>query len=62
VPLDQVHLFEEQLLRHYHDEFPEVVEQLKKERKLSDELDARLKELVGNFKRQFVARAGESKK
>jgi F-type H+-transporting ATPase subunit alpha len=62
VPLDQVHLFEEQLLRHYHDEFPEVVEQLKKERKLSDELDARLKELVGNFKRQFVTRAGESKK
>jgi len=54
VPLNRVHAFEEALLKHYHDEFPEVVEQLKKERQLSNELDAKLKEITGNFKKTFV--------
>lgn len=56
VPIDQVHDFEEQLLRCYHDEFPELVEQLIKERKLSDELDAKFKGVVKNFKSVFVSR------
>ncbi len=55
VPLDQVHAFEEALLRHYRDEFPEVVEQLKQERKLTDEIDGKLKEVVKNFKQTFMA-------
>jgi F-type H+-transporting ATPase subunit alpha len=56
VPLQHVHEFEEKLLRHYHDEFPEVREQLARERTLSDPLDAKLKEIVGNFKRSFQAK------
>jgi len=56
VPLQRVHEFEEKLLRHYHDQFPEVREQLARERTLSDPLDAKLKEVVGNFKRSFVAK------
>jgi len=54
VPLHRVHEFAEKLLRHYHDEYPELREQLARERTLSDPLDAKLKEIVGNFKRRFV--------
>ena len=54
VPLARVHEFEEKLLRHYHDEYPEVCEQLTRERTLSDALDAKLKEVVGAFKRRFA--------
>jgi len=55
LPLEQVATFEKALLRHYHDEYPELVEQLARERQLSDELDAKLREIVKNFKRAFVA-------
>ena len=53
VPLDRVAEFEEKLLKHYRDEFPEVREQLVAGRKMTDELDAKLKEIVGNFKKRF---------
>jgi F-type H+-transporting ATPase subunit alpha len=53
IPLERVREFEEKLLKHYHDEFPEVREQLTKDRKMTDELDAKLKEIVGNFKKRF---------
>jgi F-type H+-transporting ATPase subunit alpha len=56
LPIPRVHAFEQALLKHYHDEFPEVVEQLQRERKLSDELDAKLKEIVGNYKKVFLAK------
>ena len=55
VPLDQVRAFEQALLRHYHDEHPEIIEQLQRERQLSDELDTKLREIVKNFKRSFAA-------
>jgi F-type H+/Na+-transporting ATPase subunit alpha len=55
LPLSRVREFEQTLLKHYHDEFPEVCEQLSKEKKLTDELDAKMKEIVANFKRQFVS-------
>jgi len=58
LPLAQVRPFEQGLLKFYHDEHPEVVAQLDREKKLTDELDAKLKELVGVFKRQFVQRSG----
>jgi F-type H+-transporting ATPase subunit alpha len=57
LPLKKVHDFEHALLKHYHDEHPELVQQLKSERKLSDELDAKLKSTVANFKKAFVATA-----
>jgi F-type H+-transporting ATPase subunit alpha len=55
VPLNRVADFERELLKHYHDEHPEIVAQLMKERKLSDELDAKLKEVVAAFKKAFMA-------
>jgi F-type H+-transporting ATPase subunit alpha len=55
VPLARVHDFEEKLLRHYHDEHPQVREQLARERTMSDAMDAKLKELVGNFKKTFAS-------
>ena len=54
IPLNQVRAFEQELLAHYRDEFPEVRAQLVKERQLTDALDAKLKEIVANFKRRFV--------
>ncbi len=61
VPLNQVHDFEHALLKHYHGEFPEVLQQLKTERKLSDELDAKLKGIVANFKATFRARSASER-
>ncbi len=53
LPLPRVREFEAGLLKHYRDEFPEVREQMVRERKLSDELDARMKEICANFKKRF---------
>jgi F-type H+-transporting ATPase subunit alpha len=55
VPLARVHEFEEKLLRQLHDEFPEVREQLARERTMTDALEAKLKEVVGNFKKTFAS-------
>ncbi len=57
VPLNRVREFEQALLKHYRDEFPEVRSQLAQGKKLTDELDAKMKEIVGNFKKTFVAQA-----
>ena len=56
LPLNRVHAFEQALIKHYHDEFPEVVADLEKNRKLGDDLDAKLKGIVENFKKVFLAR------
>ncbi|HMQ17119.1 MAG TPA: F0F1 ATP synthase subunit alpha, partial [Phycisphaerae bacterium] len=53
LPIAQVREFETELLKHYRDEFPEVRAQLARERKLTDEIDAKLKEIVGNFRTRF---------
>ncbi len=54
VPLDKVHEFEVALLQHYRDEHPEVREELWTSRKMSDALDAKLKEIVRSFKKGFA--------
>ena len=54
VPLPKVAEFESELLKHYRDEFPEVREEVAKG-KLTDELDAKLKEIVGNFKKRYTS-------
>ncbi|MCH7870887.1 MAG: hypothetical protein IID33_04220, partial [Planctomycetes bacterium] len=53
VPLSRVGEFEKKLHAHYRDEFPEVRELLSGRAKLTDELDAKLKEVTGNFKKRF---------
>jgi F-type H+-transporting ATPase subunit alpha len=55
IPIDQVRKFEVALLKYYHDEHAEVRAELARERKLTDELDAKLKEIVGAFKKQFAS-------
>ncbi|MBU0617963.1 MAG: F0F1 ATP synthase subunit alpha [Planctomycetes bacterium] len=55
IPLDKVDEFEAALLKHYRDEHPDVRKELETGRKLTDDLDAKLKEIVGNFKRSFVS-------
>ena len=57
LPLNRVHAFELALIKHYHDEHPEVVADLEKNKKLSDELDAKLKGIVENFKKGFLAKS-----
>jgi F-type H+-transporting ATPase subunit alpha len=59
VPLPKVREFEVALLKHYRDEHPEVREELTHERKMSDELDAKLKGIVRNFKKQFAGPDGQ---
>ncbi len=54
LPLDRVRDFEQALLKHYRDEHAEVRADLEKSPKMTDELDARLKEIVANFKKTFV--------
>jgi len=55
VPLNRIRDFGQALLQHYRDEFPEVRDEVAKATKLTDELDGRLKEIVANFKKAFVA-------
>jgi F-type H+-transporting ATPase subunit alpha len=55
LPLDQVRPFEQELLKCYRDEYPEVRDRVLKE-KWTDELDKRLKEIVKQCKAMFVAK------
>ena len=53
IPLDQVDAFEQDLLKHYRDEHPEIRKALETGGQLTDELDAKLKDIVGKFKTTF---------
>ena len=55
VPLPEVRDFESRLLAFYRDEVPELREELKRDRKLSDELDEKLKKAVETFKKGWLA-------
>jgi F-type H+-transporting ATPase subunit alpha len=54
LPLSKVAEFERLLLKHFHDEFPEVWKQLTDKREMDDALDAKLREIIGNFKGRFA--------
>lgn len=56
LPLPRVREFEKGLLQHYRDEYPEVRADLEKNRKMTDEMDAKLKEITGNFKKRFASK------
>jgi F-type H+-transporting ATPase subunit alpha len=55
LPLNQVRAFEQELLKCYRDEYPEVRDRVLKE-KWTDALDERLKEIVKLCKAAFVAK------
>ena len=50
VPLSQIAAYEEAMLKHFRDEFPEVVEALRKAGNITDEIDAQLKDVLCKFK------------
>ncbi len=53
LPVDQVLPFEEALLRHIEDEFPEINEELVRTGVISDQLNAKLREVINNFKANY---------
>ncbi len=57
LPLSRVSDFEEQLHRHFQDEYPEVWQALTDNQKLDDEIAAKLDDIINKFKTRF----GESK-
>ena len=54
--IDQVLPFEKALLRHVHDEFPEVLKEITETGELSEELAKRLTKIITDFKAQFKAK------
>ena len=58
LPVEQVLPFEEALLRHVDDEFPEIFEELDKTGVINDDLNAKLKEVINNFKANYGASHG----
>ena len=59
VPVDKVLAFEADLLRHFEDEFPELYEEIEETGVLSDELAAKMKKVIGDFKAHRFAAAAE---
>jgi F-type H+-transporting ATPase subunit alpha len=58
LPVARVLEFERGLLRHFHDEYPELIAELAREKKIGEALDGRLREVIAGFKAAFV-RQGE---
>ncbi len=54
LPIAKVAEFEEQLHRHFHDEFPEVRAELAEKEAIDDALNTKLSDVIGNFKTRFA--------
>jgi F-type H+-transporting ATPase subunit alpha len=54
LPVARVLPFEKALLRHFHDEHPELVDELGRSGKIGDELEAKLRKVIAAFKEHFV--------
>ncbi len=54
LPVAKVPEFEEQLHRHFHDEFPEVRAELAEKEAIDDALNTKLSDIIGNFKTRFA--------
>ena len=59
LPTNRVAEFEAELLGHLRDEFPEILDEIREQKQISDELSETMSKVVGNFKKNFVA-ASES--
>jgi len=55
IPISRVRDFEEALLKHVRDEFPELRDEIIRTGDLSDATIAKLKEVIGNFKQQYMS-------
>ena len=60
LPVSQVLAFESALLRHVNNEFPEIVAELEEKGSISDELAAKMRQVMDNFKGQFEASQAEA--
>jgi F-type H+-transporting ATPase subunit alpha len=54
LPVPLVREFEVDLLKLFHDEYPEIVEELDKTGAISDELNQKIRDVIGHFKPRFV--------
>jgi F-type H+-transporting ATPase subunit alpha len=61
LPHNKVRAFEEALLKHVGDEFPEVVKAITDTGDLPDDLQTRLKKIIEDFKSHFGEKAAERK-
>ena len=61
LPLNKVRAFEEALLKHVGDEFPEVMKAIADTGDLPDDLQTRLKKIIEDFKSHFGEKAAERK-
>ena len=61
LPINKVRGFEEALLRHVHDEFPEVTDEIVEKGELSDALIERLSKIITDFKAHFVGDEAKGK-
>jgi len=57
LPSAQVLAFEEGLLRHVRDEFPEIIEDIDKRGEMKDDTREKLVKVIVDFKKQFVAKS-----
>jgi F-type H+-transporting ATPase subunit alpha len=56
LPISQVAKFEEELLKHVRDEHADVHKDLTDKKELSDDIDGKLKKIIGDFKIRFVSK------
>ena len=54
LPLNQVAEFEDAMLKHFRDEFPEIRNELLASQVLDDDMEAKLNEALKNFKTRFA--------
>lgn len=54
LPNNRVADFEKGLLRHFHDEFPEVIRDLDKSGEMNDETTQKIEKIITDFKTRFV--------
>jgi len=62
LPLNKVPTFEKDMLRHLHDEHPEIGEELHRTGTLTDELTETFRDVMKNFKPRFAAGTDEPAK
>ncbi|MBI5764669.1 MAG: F0F1 ATP synthase subunit alpha [Planctomycetes bacterium] len=54
IPLTKVAEFESEMLKHISTEFPEIRSEITEKKELTDALETKLKEVIGNFKKRFA--------
>ncbi len=61
LPVSHVLSFERELLRHFHDEFPEILADLDRQGMLTDDLDTKMRKIISDFKAHFTRELGAGK-